>query len=537
MDTARRRPRRRDATRAALKCHVCAPSHISDDLADARNQVRWFGAMVSNPRHGPDRALRLRVGDPGCPHRVRAGAEVLRLQGSQPRRAAHGEFVTDEICDRFCVLGTPEQATRKLKELESLGVDHFNIYLMTHGQEETLAAYRRRHPPAVRAGRGVSGEHAGPGEPPRRRPLDCADPAALLGKGADVCAPSPHDRPRGRGRRGLRDPVRHGDHVPSGRALRAGGDPLGLGAPPPLLPAGTSTWSRRSSMVDLGDLPVAPGDTVETYRRVEAALAPRGRGRRPRPRLGGDHSVTLAELRVLAAAATARSRSSSSTRTPTRGTSTSARSTSTGRPSPRAVEEGSSTRRVRHGRHARNRLRGRRPRRARASSAHRRLDRGAARPRPAGYGDLVRERVGGRRVFLSFDVDFLDPSVAPGTGTPEIGGFTTAEALAFLRSLRGPARGADVVEVAPAYDGPGQRTALAAANVAWELLALHGGAPGLRVTFGQSRRGSGARRSAPLPRWNAIPVSGGVSLGLGARWTVARGGSRAGRRLDPGCWS
>ena len=57
--------------------------------------------------------------------------------------AKHGEFVTDEICDRFCVLGNPEQATAKLRELESIGVDQFNIYLMTHGQEETLAAYGR----------------------------------------------------------------------------------------------------------------------------------------------------------------------------------------------------------------------------------------------------------------------------------------------------------------------------------------------------------------------------------------------------------
>ena len=56
--------------------------------------------------------------------------------------AAHGEFVTDDICDRFCVLGTPEQVTQKLKELEAIGVDHFNVYLMTHGQEDTLAAYR-----------------------------------------------------------------------------------------------------------------------------------------------------------------------------------------------------------------------------------------------------------------------------------------------------------------------------------------------------------------------------------------------------------
>src|SRR5207237_3211803 len=55
--------------------------------------------------------------------------------------AKHGSFVTDEICDRFCVLGTPEQAIEKLRELESIGVDQFNIYLMTHGQEETLKAY------------------------------------------------------------------------------------------------------------------------------------------------------------------------------------------------------------------------------------------------------------------------------------------------------------------------------------------------------------------------------------------------------------
>jgi agmatinase len=89
------------------------------------------------------------------------------------------------------------------------------------------------------------------------------------------------------------------------------------------------------------------------------------------------------------------------------------------------------------------------------------------------YADLVKEKVGDRPVFLSFDVDFLDPAFAPGTGTPEVGGFSTAEALAFLRALKGiNLVGADVVEVSPAYDGPGQQTALAAANVAYELLAL-----------------------------------------------------------------
>jgi alkanesulfonate monooxygenase SsuD/methylene tetrahydromethanopterin reductase-like flavin-dependent oxidoreductase (luciferase family) len=55
--------------------------------------------------------------------------------------AAHGEFVTDEICDRFSVIGSIDQVRDKLRELESVGVDHFNIYLMTHGQEEILRAY------------------------------------------------------------------------------------------------------------------------------------------------------------------------------------------------------------------------------------------------------------------------------------------------------------------------------------------------------------------------------------------------------------
>ena len=92
---------------------------------------------------------------------------------------------------------------------------------------------------------------------------------------------------------------------------------------------------------------------------------------------------------------------------------------------------------------------------------------------PEAYARLVLANVGERAVFLSFDVDFLDPAFAPGTGTPEIAGFSTAEAVAFLRALRGiKLAGCDVVEVSPPYDGPGQQTALAAANVAWELLAL-----------------------------------------------------------------
>jgi agmatinase len=99
---------------------------------------------------------------------------------------------------------------------------------------------------------------------------------------------------------------------------------------------------------------------------------------------------------------------------------------------------------------------------------------------PAAYGELVLGKVGARPVFVSFDIDFLDPAFAPGTGTPEVGGFSTAEALAFLRSLRGiKLAGCDVVEVSPPYDGPGMQTALAGANVLYDLLALRaiGGPP------------------------------------------------------------
>jgi alkanesulfonate monooxygenase SsuD/methylene tetrahydromethanopterin reductase-like flavin-dependent oxidoreductase (luciferase family) len=55
--------------------------------------------------------------------------------------AKHGEFVSDEICDRFCVIGSAAECAAKLRELEQVGVDQFNVYLMTRGQEDTLAAY------------------------------------------------------------------------------------------------------------------------------------------------------------------------------------------------------------------------------------------------------------------------------------------------------------------------------------------------------------------------------------------------------------
>lgn len=86
----------------------------------------------------------------------------------------------------------------------------------------------------------------------------------------------------------------------------------------------------------------------------------------------------------------------------------------------------------------------------------------------------VRARLGSRPVYISIDIDVLDPSYAPGTGTPEVAGIQTREMFALLRSLRGlHIVGGDVVEVSPSYDHAGL-TGLAAAHTAWELIALLG---------------------------------------------------------------
>ncbi|GKZ18283.1 hypothetical protein AbraIFM66951_000841 [Aspergillus brasiliensis] len=91
----------------------------------------------------------------------------------------------------------------------------------------------------------------------------------------------------------------------------------------------------------------------------------------------------------------------------------------------------------------------------------------------AGLVEEIRSRVGDSRVYISVDIDVLDPAYAPATGTAEPGGFTTRELLTILDALRGmPVIGADVVEVAPIYDTAGETTTLAAAEVANSLLAL-----------------------------------------------------------------
>ncbi|MGW5265879.1 agmatinase [Microbispora sp. NPDC004025] len=86
--------------------------------------------------------------------------------------------------------------------------------------------------------------------------------------------------------------------------------------------------------------------------------------------------------------------------------------------------------------------------------------------------DALRQRIGGRPLYLSIDIDVLDPAHAPGTGTPEAGGLTSRELLEILRGLAGcDLVGADVVEVSPAYDHA-EITSVAASHVAYDLISL-----------------------------------------------------------------
>jgi alkanesulfonate monooxygenase SsuD/methylene tetrahydromethanopterin reductase-like flavin-dependent oxidoreductase (luciferase family) len=142
METARKAAEEAGRDPAALKCIVSAPSHVSDDLADAREQVRWFPAMVSN--HVQDLIDRYGADGSTVPKALTEYVQSRKFYDYNEHSrvgAKHGEFVTDEICDRFCVIGDVDRCKQKLRELVDVGVDQFNIYLMTHGQEETLQAY------------------------------------------------------------------------------------------------------------------------------------------------------------------------------------------------------------------------------------------------------------------------------------------------------------------------------------------------------------------------------------------------------------
>lgn len=91
---------------------------------------------------------------------------------------------------------------------------------------------------------------------------------------------------------------------------------------------------------------------------------------------------------------------------------------------------------------------------------------------PKELAEEIIKRVGDMKVFLTFDIDFIDPAYAPGTGTPEVGGFTSYEALQYIRNIKDLSFvGFDVVEVAPPYDHS-EITAYMAANLAFEFMSI-----------------------------------------------------------------
>jgi agmatinase len=229
---------------------------------------------------------------------------------------------------------------------------------------------------------------------------------------------------------------------------------------------------EKLSLVDYGDVPTVPGSTVDSLARSAAAIEEVARAGVTTVCLGGDHTVLLAELRALAAVhgplALVQLDSHHDLWDEYFG-----QKLFHGSVVRRAVEEGliDPERSIQAG------LRGSLTAAADAglpaafgidALSYEEL----AALGPAGFSNRVRDRVGAAPCFLSFDIDFVDPAFAPGTGTPEVGGPSSRDALTYVRSLAGlDFRGFDCVEVAPPYD-PAGVTAFLAANVCFEMLSL-----------------------------------------------------------------
>jgi agmatinase len=229
---------------------------------------------------------------------------------------------------------------------------------------------------------------------------------------------------------------------------------------------------ERLSIVDYGDVPTVPGSTADSLERSAEAIGEVARAGVTTLCLGGDHTVLLAELRAL---------------TSVHGPLGLIQLDSHhdlwdeyfgqklfhGSIVRRAVEEGL----IDPARSLQAGLRGSLTAREDAdlpkqygidALTYEEL----AALGPGEFSARVRERVGNGPCFLSFDIDFVDPAFAPGTGTPEVGGPSSREALTYVRSLAGlDFRGFDCVEVSPPYD-PAGVTAFVAANACFEMLSL-----------------------------------------------------------------
>lgn len=229
----------------------------------------------------------------------------------------------------------------------------------------------------------------------------------------------------------------------------------------------------RQSVVDWGDLEITPGNAERTMEQIAAGLEPLLSAGVTPIVLGGDHSIALGELRAHAAAHGPLALVLLDAHADVWDAYYGERIFH-GTPFRRALEEGllAPERSLLAG--MRGSVYGPDDVNAPAEMGFEVLADAELRElTPAEYGARVRERVGDGPAFLSFDIDVFDPGFAPGTGTPEVAGLQPREALGYLRALAGMRfAGFDLVEVSPPYDGPGQPTALLAANVAYEFLAL-----------------------------------------------------------------
>ena len=130
-----------------IEVQAAAPAFISDDLKAAREQVRWFPALVSN--HVVDLLKRYEVKDlpPALTDYIKA-REHYDYSEHAKRGAAHADFVPDDIVDRFCVIGNVEQSRKKIEELVEAGVTQFNLYLMVDKPEAVIKTYGEEIIPA-----------------------------------------------------------------------------------------------------------------------------------------------------------------------------------------------------------------------------------------------------------------------------------------------------------------------------------------------------------------------------------------------------
>ena len=129
---------------------VAAPAYVTDDIAHARDQLRWFGGMVGN--HVADIVERYGADGAAVPEALTdyiKGRKGYDYNEHGRAGNTHTDFVPDEIVDRFCIIGPVEEHIRRLEELKALGVTQFAIYLQHDDKDHTMAAYGEKIIPAV----------------------------------------------------------------------------------------------------------------------------------------------------------------------------------------------------------------------------------------------------------------------------------------------------------------------------------------------------------------------------------------------------